>query len=106
VVKIAFVEFVIPNRTATRRAEATAAELRVHVPENQPLYVLLLKDEGVTFYYGRPVLKLTDPRALPRGAFALLIRREWEDGAAFGRPELVCCMHDQQGSDLYLVHKP
>jgi hypothetical protein len=106
VVKIAFVAIVIPNRTAGRRAGVTAAELRLRVPEGQPLYVFRLKDEGVTFYYGRPVVKRSDPRALPRGAFALLIRQEREDGAAFGHLELVCCMCDQQGDSVYLVRNP
>ncbi len=105
-VKIAFVEVVVQNRTADRHAGVAAAELRRHVPDGQPLHVFLLKDEGVTFYYARPVRKLADPRALPAGAFALLIRREREDGAAFGHLELVSCMRDQQGDPIYLVRNP
>jgi 4-amino-4-deoxy-L-arabinose transferase-like glycosyltransferase len=105
VAKVAFVQFVIPNRTAGRNAEGTAAELREHVPAGEPLYVLKLKDEGVTFYYGRPVEKLKDAAALPPGGCALLIRQEWEARAAFGPLELVCCMNDQQGDPIYLVRK-
>jgi hypothetical protein len=105
-VKVAFVEVAIPKRTASRGAEATAAELRQFVPPDQPLYVFRLKDEGVTFYYARPVVKWNDPHALPHGAVALLIRQEWEDRAAFGHLELVCCMHDQQGEPIYLVRNP
>jgi hypothetical protein len=104
-VKVAFVEIAIPKRAAGRNAEATATELRERVPAGQPLYVFKLKDEGVTFYYARPVAKLTDPRALPSGAYALLIRQEWEDRAALGPPKLLCCMHDQQGDPIYLVQK-
>ena len=106
VAKVVFVEVVIPTRTAGRNAEATAAALRERVPAHQPLYVFKLKDEGVTFYYARPVARGTDPRALPPGAFALLIRPEWEDRAAFGRATLVYCMHDQQGDPIYLVRNP
>ncbi len=106
VAKVVFVEVVIPNRTANRNAEVTAAELRERVPAGEPLYALKLKDEGVTFYYARPVRKLHDPHALPKGAFALLIRQEWEDRAAFGPLELICCMRDQQGDPIYLVRKP
>src|SRR5205807_619410 len=102
---VVFVEVVVPQRTAGRNAEATAAELREHVPAGQPLNVFRLKDEGVTFYYARPVVRTHDPRALPSGAFAVLIRQEWEDRAAFGPFELLCCMHDQQGDAIYLVRK-
>jgi 4-amino-4-deoxy-L-arabinose transferase-like glycosyltransferase len=103
VVKIVFVEIVIPQRTAHRDATSAAALLREHVPDGEALYVFRLKDEGVTFAYGRPVRRLRDPRDLPPGAFALLIRPEWEDRAAFAGVELICCMHDQQGDPLVLV---
>ena len=105
VAKIAFVEVVIPNRTAGRNAEATGAALRECVPTGAPLYVFKLKDEGVMFYYARPATRAHDPRALPPGAFAILIRQEWEDRAAFGHLELLCCMHDQQGDPIYLVRR-
>ena len=60
----------------------------------------------MTFYYARPVVRARDPQSLPPGAVALLIEREWEDRAAFGHLELVCCMHDQQGDPIYLVRNP
>ena len=101
--KIVFVEVAIPNRSAGRNAEATATELREHIPAGQPLYVFKLKDEGVMFYYARPAVRLNDPKSLPRGAFAALIRPEWKDRAAFGHFELICCMSDQQGDPIYLV---
>jgi 4-amino-4-deoxy-L-arabinose transferase-like glycosyltransferase len=104
--KVVFVEVAVPKRTANRGAESTAAELREHVPAGQPLYVFKLKDEGVTFYFGRPVIKLHDPHALPKGACAVLIRQEWEARAAFPPLELVSCMHDQQGDPIYLVRHP
>jgi hypothetical protein len=103
VAKVVFVEVVIPNRTAGRNAVVTATALRERVPANRPLHVFKLKDEGITFYYGRPVARGADPRALPPGAFALLIRQEWEDRASSGHLTLVCCMHDQQGDPIYLV---
>ena len=58
------------------------------------------------FYYGRPARKLHTPADLPAGAFAVLIRQEWESRAAFGDIELVQWMHDQQGDPLILVRKP
>ena len=106
VAKVAFVEIAIPRRSAGRNAEATAAELRDRVPAGESLYVFKLKDEGVTFYYARPAVRAHDPHALPSGAFAVLIRQEWEDRIAFGRFELIYCMHDQQGDPIYLVRTP
>jgi 4-amino-4-deoxy-L-arabinose transferase-like glycosyltransferase len=102
-VKIAFTEVVVPYRTADRNAEATAAQLRDLVPQGGTLYVFKLKDEGVMFYYGRPVRRLQQPRELPPGAFALLIRREWEGGGNYGHVQLVRWMYDQQGDPLILV---
>ncbi len=103
--KIAFVQFVIPNRTAGRNAEVTAAVLREHIPAGEPLYILKLKDEGVTFYYARPVVKLKKPAALPPGGCGLLIQQEWQARAAFGSLNLLCCMNDQQGDPIYLVRR-
>ena len=103
VAKCVFVEVVIPRRTAGRDAEATAARLRELVPPGETLYVLRLKDEGVTFYYGRPVRRVGDPRELPRPGYAVLIRPEWDDRAALGGAEPVQWMYDQQGDPLILV---
>ncbi|HUR54779.1 MAG TPA: hypothetical protein VMZ71_11650, partial [Gemmataceae bacterium] len=105
VAKIAFVEIVIPQRTANRNAPATAAQLRDLVPPHATLYLFKLKDEGVMFYYARPARKLRHPADLPSGAFAVLIRQEWESRAAFGDIELVQWMHDQQGDPLIVVRK-
>ncbi len=105
VAKVVFVEVVIPNRTAGRNAEATAAELRAAVPEGVPLYALKLKDEGITFYYARPVRKLTDVRELPPGAFAVLIRQERDD-PAFAHLVPVRELRDQQGDPIWLVRAP
>ncbi|MBY0458428.1 MAG: hypothetical protein K2V38_13895, partial [Gemmataceae bacterium] len=102
VAKVVFVEIVVPQRTAGRNAEGTAAVLRQHTPDG-PLYIFKLKDEGVTFYFARPVHRLADVQSLPPGAFALLTWQEWEDRAAFGHLVLVSCMHDQQGDPIYLV---
>jgi 4-amino-4-deoxy-L-arabinose transferase-like glycosyltransferase len=103
ILKVAFVEFVIPARTAKHNPEPIAAELRALVPEGQPLYLLRLKDEGVLFYFGRPALRLHHPSALPSGAFAVLIQQEWEDRSLFGHLELIHWMRDQQGDPLILV---
>jgi hypothetical protein len=103
IVKIVFVEVVIPRRTAGRDAAATAARLRDLVPPNEPLFLFKLKDEGVMFYYGRPTRKLHDPCELPRPGYAVLIQQEWDARAALGGVELIQWMYDQQGDPLVLV---
>ena len=103
VVKIVFVEVVIPHRTSGRNAEATASSLRELVPPGETLHLSKLKDEGVMFYYGRPVRKFHDPRDLPRPCYAILIQQEWDGRAAFGDVEAVQWMYDQQGDPIVLV---
>src|SRR5262249_38790223 len=105
VAKVVFVEVVVPSRTAGRDAEVTAAKLRELVPPAQTLHLFKLKDEGVMFYYGRPTRKLHDPGELPRPGYAVLIRQEWDDRAAFEDAELVQWMYDQQGDPLILVKR-
>jgi len=106
VVKVAFVEFVVPARTADRDPYPAANRLRELVPPDQPLYLFRLKDEGVMFAYARPAVRLRDPRDLPPRAFAVLIEQEWADRGAFGHLELINWMHDQQGDPLILVRAP
>ena len=106
IVKVAFVEFVVPVRVAKHNPEPVASTLRDRIPANGPLYLFRLKDEGVLFYYGRPAVRLHDPRDLPSRAFAVLIGQEWQDRAAFGHLELVDWLHDQQGDPLILVRAP
>jgi 4-amino-4-deoxy-L-arabinose transferase-like glycosyltransferase len=105
VAKIAFVEIVIPLRTAHHNPEPIAAALSEFVPPDRPLYLFRLKDEGVMFYYARPAVRLTQLHDLPAGAFAVLIRQEWDEWAASGTLELVASLHDQQGDPLILVRK-
>jgi 4-amino-4-deoxy-L-arabinose transferase-like glycosyltransferase len=102
-VKVVFVEVVIPRRSVSRDAEPAAAQLRDLVPPGETLYVLKLKDEGVTFRYARPVRRARDPAALPRPGYAVLIEAEWRDRAAFGDVEAVRWMYDQQGGPIVLV---
>jgi 4-amino-4-deoxy-L-arabinose transferase-like glycosyltransferase len=102
-VKIAFVEIVVPLRTAHHNAEPIAASLRELVPVDRKLYVFRMKDEGVMFYYARPVIRLNKLNELPPGEFAALIRQEWDEWAASGSLEQIACLHDQQGDPLILV---
>ena len=103
IMKVVFVEVVVPRRATGRDAEAAAAQLRDLVPPGETLYVLKLKDEGVTFRYGRPVRRARDGAALPRRSYAVLIESEWHDRAALGDPELIRRLADGQGDPIVLV---
>jgi hypothetical protein len=99
IVKVVYVEAVIPARTAARQARAIAAELSAAVPENEILYLCKLKDEGIMFYYGRPVRKLTQHRP----CFAVLIESEWQERQQCGNVEALRWLRDQQGDPIVLV---
>ena len=101
--KIAFVELVIPTRTAHHNAEPIAATLRELVPPSRTLYLFRMKDEGVMFYYARPVIRLNKLAELPSGEFAVLIHQEWDEWAVSGSLEQVTVLHDQQGDPFILV---
>ncbi len=103
VVKIVFVEVVVPRRSAGRNAEATAMLLCERVPPGETLHLFKLKDEGVMFYYGRPARKLHAPHDGPRPCYAVLIQQEWDARAAFGNVRSLYWMHDQQGDAIVLV---
>jgi 4-amino-4-deoxy-L-arabinose transferase-like glycosyltransferase len=103
VVKVTFVEVVIPLRTAHHNPEPTAATLRGLIPVDHSLYLFRLKDEGVMFYYGRSVFRLNHIEDLPPGEFAVLLRQEWDEWAALGTLKLVSWLQDQQGEPLILV---
>jgi 4-amino-4-deoxy-L-arabinose transferase-like glycosyltransferase len=103
VVKVSFVEFIIPQRTAHHNAEPVAETLRDLVPHDRKLYLFRMKDEGVMFYYARPVVRLNQLEELPPGEFAALIRQEWDEWAKSGSLEQIACLHDQQGDTFFLV---
>jgi 4-amino-4-deoxy-L-arabinose transferase-like glycosyltransferase len=100
--KVAYVEGVIPARTAGRHVRETAAELRELVPENETLYLCSLKDEGIMFYYGRPVRKLgANPSAECR--YIALTAAEWGARDRIGRIEEIRWLRDQQGDPFVLA---
>jgi 4-amino-4-deoxy-L-arabinose transferase-like glycosyltransferase len=100
--KVAYVEGVIPARTAGRHVRETAAKLRDLVPENEILYLCGLKDEGIMFYYGRPVRKLgTTPPG--EGRYVALTAAEWAERDRLGHVEDLRWLRDQQGDAFVLA---
>jgi hypothetical protein len=101
--KVAFVEIVIPSRTAHHNAEPIAATLRELVPSDRTLYLFRMKDEGVMVYYARSVVRLNQLDELSPGEFAVLIRQEWDEWSTSGTLEQVAWLHDQQGDPMIVV---
>jgi hypothetical protein len=101
--KIAFVEIVVPIRMSHHNAEPIAAQLRAAVPADRTLHVFHMKDEGIMFYYGRPVVRLTRLQELPPGEYAALIGQEWDEWSTIDKLESIARMQDQQGEPFFLV---
>ena len=106
-VKVAFVEAVVPVRADKRNATATAADLNGLVPAGRLLYFCKLKDEGLAFYYGRPVRKFPPPSVPPEAdAYVLLNRGERDDRSFLPNRIEVASLRDQQGAEVVLVRVP
>ncbi len=96
----------MPNRIADREATAKGTLIASLVPLGDLLYLFRLKDEGIMFYYGRPVLRLRSADELPRSAepvYCILTGEEWRDWAPSRSAEAVWHLADEQGAPLVLV---
>ncbi len=105
-VKLVFVHVVMPTRVAGREATAKGRLIASLIPFGDVLYLFRLKDEGIMFYYGRPVLRLASPAAVPqthRPVYCLLTAEEWQQWPSPRRAEGVEHLTDEQGAPLVLV---
>ncbi|HYT89372.1 MAG TPA: hypothetical protein VEL76_11755, partial [Gemmataceae bacterium] len=69
-------------------------------------YLFRLKDEGIMFYYGRPVLRLASPADLPcRGTpvYCILEEAEWEQWQTPRPVQVLHHLTDEQGAPIVLV---
>jgi hypothetical protein len=85
-VKLAFVHAVTPKRNQDREPRAKGALLARLIPEGETLWLFRLKDEGIMFYYGRPVRRLTRFAQLPSSAqphYCILDESEWRKWQAY-----------------------
>jgi hypothetical protein len=128
-VKLAFVHAIVPERNQDREPRAKGALLDSRVPPGETLYLFRLKDEGIMFYYGRPVRRLPGFDDLPSSArplYCILDESEWRKwqgyrvarAAALGyggaansgpdpfdgrREQVVVRLKDEQGDPIVLV---
>jgi 4-amino-4-deoxy-L-arabinose transferase-like glycosyltransferase len=107
IVKLAFVHGVMPERNRTRQPSAKANLIAAHVPEGAVLYLFHLKDEGIMFYYGRPVRRLPNPEDLPSSREPLYGILEESERCQATRPlEVLAELNDEQGDPIVLVRIP
>jgi hypothetical protein len=105
-VKLTFVHAVVPLRNADREPRAKGELLASLVPPGRTLYLFRVKDEGIMFYYGRPVLRLEKPDDLPSGSepvYCILVEEEWQQLWTARRVEVVRHLTDQQGEPMVLA---
>src|SRR5207245_2119870 len=90
--KLVFVQAVIPMRNLNREPHAKGERIASLVPPGKTLYLFRLKDEGIMFYYGRPVRRLACPAELPSSSepvYCILDNDEWREWHTWRNPEVV-----------------
>lgn len=105
VVKIMFVQVILPARNPGREPREKGEQLAALVPAGRTLYLFQLKDEGILFYYGRPARRLASPAQLPPDeiAYCVLAETEWEHWPSSRPAEVLLRTWDEQGAPLVLV---
>jgi 4-amino-4-deoxy-L-arabinose transferase-like glycosyltransferase len=106
IVKIVFVEVVIPGRNYSREPRAKGERLAALIPADRTLYLSRLKDEGIMFYYHRTVRRLASFEELPsseRPLYCILDDSEWRQWSQSGTAVAVEHMRDEQGDPIVLV---
>jgi 4-amino-4-deoxy-L-arabinose transferase-like glycosyltransferase len=107
VAKLIFVHVIVHGRD-NRQPRAKGEQIARAVPEGQTLYLFRLKDEGLMFYYGRPVRRLQGLEQLPSSGeplYCILDESEWRREEAVGGAEVVLRLTDEQGAPIVLVRK-
>jgi 4-amino-4-deoxy-L-arabinose transferase-like glycosyltransferase len=101
-----FVHAVMPSRNANREPRAKGRLLAALVPAGKTLYLFRLKDEGIMFYFGRPVFRLTSPADLPSRSepvYCILEAEEWRQWRTARPARVLCRLTDEQGAPIVLV---
>jgi hypothetical protein len=103
-VKLVHVYAVMPARVEHREARSKGTLLSELVPPGENLFLYRLKDEGIMFYYGRPVRRLHAGTDRPPAGYAVLTADEWDRRPA--GLKLVRRLTDEQGDPIVLVRWP
>jgi hypothetical protein len=106
VVKLLYVEIIMPGRTALAEPRSKGLLLASLVPAGTTLFVFRLKDEGIMFYFGGRVVRLQSFRELPSSAepmYCMLDASEWHELRQHRSAEVVQHLHDEQGQPIVLI---
>jgi hypothetical protein len=105
-IKVFFIEHVVPARLAARQPRAKGEAIAALVPPGQTLHLFRLKDEGIMFYYGRPVRRWQSPEQLPSPTepmYCMLAEAEWRQWHARGPAQPILHLYDEQGAPILLI---
>jgi 4-amino-4-deoxy-L-arabinose transferase-like glycosyltransferase len=107
-IKLLHVHAIVPARNQARQPRAKGQEIAAAVPNDEVLYVFQLKDrdEGILFYYGRPVQRLAGPadfRPAVQSAYCLLDKDEWQELRETYSGETILQMPDETGQPIVLA---
>jgi len=89
-----------------RQPRAKGEELAALVPAGRTLYLFRVKDEGIMFYYRRPVQRLKNPAQLPSPSepvYCILDAAEWQTWPRTTTSQVLLKSRDEQGDPLVLV---
>ena len=87
-----------------RQPDVSGRLLAEAVPAGETLYLFRVKDEGLLFYYGRPVRRLADPLLLPSTSEPVYcIVTEQEFPQLQDRADIVRRVTDSQGETVLLI---
>ncbi len=106
IVKLVFVEAILPHRNPSRQPKEKGEQIAVLVPKGKTLFLFRLKDEGIMFYYGREVKRLPSPALLPSSAeaiYCILDESEWQTWNPQLPIEVLLRLPDEQGDPIVLV---
>lgn len=107
VVKVVYVQAWMPHRDVRRIApRATAEQLATSVPPGETLYLCRLKDEGIMFYYGRPVQRLktwADLASQCEHPYCILEEKEWREWPLSQSVDVLLWLRDEQRAPIVLI---
>jgi 4-amino-4-deoxy-L-arabinose transferase-like glycosyltransferase len=104
--KVVFVLTVVPERTRLRQPLEKGQFLTRIVPAGETLHLFGVKDEGLMFYYDRPVHRFRNPTHLPSGdelLYCIITLDEWWQWHDATHGETVQEFEDEQGALLLVV---
>jgi 4-amino-4-deoxy-L-arabinose transferase-like glycosyltransferase len=106
VAKVVFVSAIMPDRIRGREPVEKGEMLARLVPPDATLYLFGVKDEGLMFYYDRPVRRLRDPALLPAGnelLYCIITDAEYQKWRDEISEAPLHELEDEQGAKLLLV---